>query len=159
VTVHSSRSFDDASDTLAIGFCNVTSASATPAPRLRVRGDGKCRPRRARRATTPLAPHGRLMPHSECHEYHHSGPMRTPSPYAPVHRRQDHVTATERGSSSADLFANGGTPTRLLLGLPENLAAFAIAAYVWLLLPMDWAYPLRSGETEAACGGPTIGGA
>lgn len=49
--------------------------------------------------------------------------------------------------------------TRLLLGLPANLAAFAIAAYVWLLLPMNWAYPLRSGEPETAWGGPTMGGA
>ena len=47
----------------------------------------------------------------------------------------------------------------LLVGLPVNVAAFAVAGYVWLLLPMNWAYPLRSGETETAWGGPTMAGA
>jgi hypothetical protein len=47
----------------------------------------------------------------------------------------------------------------LLVGLPVNALAFAVAGYVWLLLPMNWAYPLRSGETETAWGGPTMAGA
>ncbi|MFN0282885.1 MAG: hypothetical protein ACKVZ6_13065 [Kineosporiaceae bacterium] len=55
------------------------------------------------------------------------------------------------------------TPRRLLahllVGLPVNIVAFAVGGYTWLLLPMNLAYPLRSGETQTAWGGPTMAGA
>jgi hypothetical protein len=51
----------------------------------------------------------------------------------------------------------------LLLRLPADIVAFLVAGYVWLLLPMNWAYPLRastnaSGSTDD-WGGPTLAGA
>ena len=57
-----------------------------------------------------------------------------------------------------------GRPGRLLLvRLPLDAVAFAVAAYVWVLLPVNWAYPLRPDVGDEPLrdtwGGPTLAGA
>jgi hypothetical protein len=79
--------------------------------------------------------------------------------------RRDFVWSAQRSTLRSLLTVDMATPAprrllaRLLVGLPANVVAFAIAGYTWLLLPMNCAYPLRSGETETAWGGPTMAGA
>jgi acetyl esterase/lipase len=50
-----------------------------------------------------------------------------------------------------------------LVSLPVNLASFVLSAYVWLLLPVNLGYPLRTDTTaeslQDAWGGPTLAGA
>ena len=51
----------------------------------------------------------------------------------------------------------------LLLGLPVDAVAFAVAGYLWLLLPMNLLYPLRLAVFDESArdswGGPTLAGA
>ena len=53
--------------------------------------------------------------------------------------------------------------THSALSLPINLAAFPIAAYLWLILLVNFGYPLRPDTTSEAVrdswGGPTLAGA
>jgi hypothetical protein len=50
-----------------------------------------------------------------------------------------------------------------LVSLPVNVASFVLAAYVWLLLPVNLGYPWRDDTTaeslQDAWGGPTLAGA
>lgn len=51
----------------------------------------------------------------------------------------------------------------LLLSLPADVVAFAVAGYLWLLLPMNLLYPLRLAVYDESArdswGGPTLAGA
>jgi len=55
------------------------------------------------------------------------------------------------------------TTGAVLLRLPLDAVAFVIAAYVWLLLPVNWAFPLRPDVGQEPLrdtwGGPTLAGA
>jgi hypothetical protein len=59
--------------------------------------------------------------------------------------------------------ARGRLASHMLLSLPIDVVVFAVAGYVWLLLPMNLLYPVRLalyGETaEGSWGGPTMAGA
>jgi hypothetical protein len=59
--------------------------------------------------------------------------------------------------------AKGRFASHLLLSLPVDVLAFAVAGYIWLLLPMNLLYPVRLAvydETLAGSwGGPTMAGA
>jgi hypothetical protein len=49
-----------------------------------------------------------------------------------------------------------------LVGFPLNVVAFAVAGYIWLLLPMNWGFPLRGTDDaslQASWGGPSLAGA
>jgi len=50
-----------------------------------------------------------------------------------------------------------------LLSLPIKVASFLLAAYIWLLLPVNLGYPLRADTTAESLrqswGGPTLAGA
>jgi len=49
-----------------------------------------------------------------------------------------------------------------VLSLPLNLVSLVLTAYLWSLVPMNLAYPLRPGALDAyqhAWGGPTLAGA
>jgi hypothetical protein len=89
------------------------------------------------------------------------------------------VALVGRRQSAADLQsrlirtllpAPAPTPSRdrivsfVLLSLPVNLVAFVVAGYLWLILPVNLAYPLRPDVTEESLrhgtwGGPTLAGA
>lgn len=51
----------------------------------------------------------------------------------------------------------------LLVRLPLDAVVFVVAAYIWLLLPVNWAFPLRPdtdpSSLRTAWGGPTLAGA
>jgi hypothetical protein len=51
----------------------------------------------------------------------------------------------------------------LLLSLPADVVAFAVAGYLWLLLPMNLLYPVRLAVYDESArdswGGPTLAGA
>jgi hypothetical protein len=73
-------------------------------------------------------------------------------------RTSDHAVAT---------VAPEGPPraSTLLVRLPLDLLAFFVAGYIWLLLPMNWFFPLRAGTgtdggvAVGTWGGPTLQGA
>ena len=74
------------------------------------------------------------------------------------------LAALRRWAGSA-----AGSPSRgrwtaySVVSLPVDLAVFAVAAYLWLLLPMNLLYPLRLAvfdeSAEDSWGGPTMAGA
>lgn len=52
--------------------------------------------------------------------------------------------------------------THALLSLPLNLVGLALTAYLWLLVPINVAYPLRPGTMDSyqdSWGGPSLAGA
>src|SRR4051794_20747019 len=59
--------------------------------------------------------------------------------------------------------SRGRLTRHLLLSLPVDLVAFAVAGYLWLLLPMNLLYPVRLAvyhETvDGSWGGPSMAGA
>jgi hypothetical protein len=59
--------------------------------------------------------------------------------------------------------ARGRLTSHLVLSLPIDVVAFAVAAYVWLLLPMNLLYPVRLAVYDespvGSWGGPTMAGA
>jgi hypothetical protein len=58
--------------------------------------------------------------------------------------------------------AKGRLTSHLLLSLPVDVLVFAVAGYIWLLLPMNLLYPVRLAifdESHAGSwGGPTMAG-
>jgi hypothetical protein len=49
-----------------------------------------------------------------------------------------------------------------VLSLPVNLASLALTGYLWLLVPINIAYPLRPGTMDSyqhSWGGPSLAGA
>jgi hypothetical protein len=71
--------------------------------------------------------------------------------------------------SQPDTDPHGDEPTTrklvryALLTLPINLVAFAVAGYLWLLLPANLGYPMRrlvdENYLDGAWGGPSLAGA
>src|SRR6266545_3736608 len=62
--------------------------------------------------------------------------------------------------------ASAGTAARTiahaLLSLPISLGSLALGVYLWSIVPMNLAYPLRPGTMDSyqhSWGGPTLGGA
>jgi signal transduction histidine kinase len=56
----------------------------------------------------------------------------------------------------------GRTIAHALVSLPLSLGSLALAAYLWVLVPMNLAYPLRPGTMDSyqdSWGGPTLAGA
>jgi hypothetical protein len=46
-----------------------------------------------------------------------------------------------------------------LASIPLNLACLLAGAYVWSIVPMNLAFPLRSGDPSTSWGGPSLAGA
>jgi Putative sensor len=65
-------------------------------------------------------------------------------------------------AAPADRDGAGRAIAHALLSLPLNLVSAVVVAYVWTLVAMNLAYPLRPGLGEGyqdAWGGPTLAGA
>jgi hypothetical protein len=65
-------------------------------------------------------------------------------------------------AAPADRGGAGRAIAHALLSLPLNLVSAVVVAYVWTLVAMNLAYPLRPGLGEGyqdAWGGPTLAGA
>ena len=59
-----------------------------------------------------------------------------------------------RGSAGPGRVAFYGLAT-----IPMNLLFLLAAAYVWSIVPMNLAFPLRSGDLSTSWGGPSLAGA
>src|SRR5215216_4588127 len=83
--------------------------------------------------------------------------------------REETASSLQRGLISRLLAMPTADPSagralaHSLLSLPVNVASFLLAGYLWLLLPLNLAYPLRLDTTteslRGAWGGPTLAGA
>jgi len=83
--------------------------------------------------------------------------------------RTARAASLRRGALRRWAGSSAGSPSRRrwtaysVVSLPVDLAVFAAAAYLWLLLPMNLLYPLRLAVYDESAtdswGGPTMAGA